>query len=514
MSRRRPKVAEEKVVRCAIYTRKSVAKGLEQEFNSLDAQREACRQYIASQKNQGWRALAETYDDGGFTGANLERPGFQRLLADVDAGKIDIVVVYKVDRLSRSLLDFARVMERLDKGGASFVAVTQNFSTADSIGRLTLNLLMSFAEFEREMIGERTRDKIAAARRRGQWTGGAAPLGYSIVDKKLQPLDAEANLVRLVFRLYVENHSALVVTRILNDAGHTTKQRTSASGRVRLGRRWTKQSVLYTLRNPLYAGWIPYDGELYEGQHSAIVERELFEQVQSLLDAHRKSAEASRNPAYLLRGLLVCGGCGGAMTPASTRRRGREYRYYRCVTRDKEGKAACARGPIAAEKIEGALVEQLRATATGTPGLPEELERRLREKADRERTALEAERAHLPGQIAQLAAERGRSVDALLHAGPRGRAAIEGRLGELACAIETAEARLRFVASALESLREAEVEARWVAKALADFDDLWGVMTPENRGRLLRAVVREVTLQVDGELVAAIGGFGAPEVAA
>ncbi|MEQ8719711.1 MAG: recombinase family protein [Sandaracinaceae bacterium] len=513
MSRRKTK-AEEKVVRCAIYTRKSVARGLEQEFNSLDAQRESCEQYIASQKRAGWKALPESYDDGGFTGANLERPAFQRLLADVEAGKIDVVVVYKVDRLSRSLLDFARVMARLDQGGASFVAVTQNFSTADAIGRLTLNLLMSFAEFEREMIGERTRDKIAAARRRGQWTGGAAPLGYDIVDKKLVAHEAEAHLVRQLFDLYVAQRSALIVARYLNDAGHRTKQRTSKSGRVKPGRRWTKQTVLYTLRNPIYAGWVPYDDELYEGQHEAIVARETFEQVRALLDEHRRPADASRNPDYVLRGLLRCGGCSAAMTPASTRKRGREYRYYRCVTRDKRGRDACPRGPVSADQVEAALVEQLRRTAVETPDLPRLLERRLRDKVDAERAKLEAERGHLPGQIAQLAAERARSADALLHAGPRGRAAIEGRLGELACAIETAEERQRHVASALEALRREEVEARWVAEALAEFDQLWSVMTPENRGRLLRAVVQEVTLAPDGELVMAIGPLVRADAAA
>jgi len=513
VSRRKTKKPA-KVVRCAIYTRKSVARGLEQEFNSLDAQRDACATYIESQKGSGWKALPASYDDGGFTGANLERPAFQRLLADVDAGKVDVVVVYKVDRLSRSLLDFARVMERLDKAGASFVAVTQNFSTADAIGRLTLNLLMSFAEFEREMIGERTRDKIAAARRRGQWTGGVVPLGYDKVDKKLVVVEAEAQLVRRIFDLYLAHRSVVSVARLLNDAGHRTKQRVYKSGRVKPGRRWTKQSVLYTLRNPLYAGWVPYDGELHEGQHEAIVPKERFELVRELLESRPGRKSPTRNPDYILRGLLRCGGCGAALTPGSTRKGGREYRYYRCTTRDTQGADACPRGPVAADQVEGAVVDQLHQAAIDSPDLPRLLKERLDAKVDAERVRLETERGHLPGQIAELAAERARTVDALLHAGPRGRTALEERLGELARAIETAEGRQHRVLRELEALRRQEVETRWVADALADFDQLWEVMTPENRGRLVRALVHEVTVEPSGELAIAIGAVVAGEVAA
>src|SRR5271169_3207981 len=217
-----PDVAPE-TRRCAIYTRKSTSVGLEQDFNSLDAQREACAAYI--KKQPSWVLADERYDDGGFTGANIERPAFQRLLTDIDAKRIDVVVVYKVDRLSRSLLDFAKLMERFNRAGASFVSVTQNFSTADAMGRLTLNMLMSFAEFEREMIGERTRDKIAAARRKGKWTGGPIPLGYGVKDKRLVVNEAEAALVREIFVLYVEQRSTLAVARLLNEENRSTKRR-------------------------------------------------------------------------------------------------------------------------------------------------------------------------------------------------------------------------------------------------------------------------------------------------
>lgn len=279
--------------RAAIYTRKSTSDGLKQEFNSLDAQREACASYAQS---QGWR-VAGTYDDGGFTGANIDRPAFQRLLADVEARKIDVVVVYKVDRLSRSLLDFARIMDRFHTAGVAFVSVTQNFSTADAIGKLTLNMLMSFAEFEREMIAERTRDKIVAARRKGKWTGGTVPVGYYVVDHKLVKNAPETVVVKEVFDLYEAHGSVLEVMRVLR-----------ARGRTRRRREWSKDAVLRVLRNPLYAGLISAGGELCPAEHEPIVRREQFERVQKLLadKGPPTLAGPGRNPAYLLRGLLRC----------------------------------------------------------------------------------------------------------------------------------------------------------------------------------------------------------------
>jgi DNA invertase Pin-like site-specific DNA recombinase len=240
--------------RAAIYTRKSTSAGLEQDFNSLDAQRDSCTAYI--QRQPGWTLVGDSYDDGGFTGANIERPAFQRLLADIEAGKIDVVVVYKLDRLSRSLLDFVKVMERFNAAGASFVSVTQAFSTADAMGRLTLNMLMSFAEFEREMIADRTRDKIAGARRKGKWTGGPRPLGYQVVDKRLVVDELEAVVVREIFSLYLEQRSALAVSRLLNERQRSTKRHRSINGTVREGHGWSKNDVLRILKNPVYAGYM------------------------------------------------------------------------------------------------------------------------------------------------------------------------------------------------------------------------------------------------------------------
>src|SRR6185436_840975 len=304
--------------------------------------------------------VPDRYDDGGFTGANTDRPAFQRLLADIAARKIDVVVVYKVDRLSRSLLDFAKLMERFNAAGTSFVSVTQNFSTADAMGRLTLNMLMSFAEFEREMISERTRDKIAAARRKGKWTGGSVPLGYSVVDKKLVLNELEAALVREIFALYHEHRSALAVVRILNERRHTPRRNTR-SGLSRMPRAWVTNDVLRILKNAVYAGYFIVGGETFVAEHPPLIERSMFVRTQELLALATVTRKGPvRNPEYLLRGIVRCARCGASFTSASTTKRGVTHRYYRCATRDKQGKQACASRPVTAGGIEAYVIERLR----------------------------------------------------------------------------------------------------------------------------------------------------------
>jgi site-specific DNA recombinase len=474
--------------RCAIYTRKSTSVGLEQDFNSLDAQREACAGYV--QRQPGWTLVDERYDDGGFTGANIERPAFQRLLTDIEAGKIDVVVVYKVDRLSRSLLDFAKLMERFGAAGASFVSVTQNFSTADAMGRLTLNMLMSFAEFEREMIGERTRDKIAAQRRRGKWTGGTVPLGYTVEGKKLVVNDLEAVLVREVFSLYLQQRSTLAVARLLNESSRSTKRHVAVNGRLREARSWTKADVTRLLRNPVYAGYMGSHGELYEGEHVPIVDRETFSKVRGLLEG-KPTKGHSRNPDYVLRGLLRCACCGSAFTPASTRKGRTEYRYYRCVKRDKEGKEACPSSPLPAGAIEEYVIERLReAVAAGS--LASDVEASVKERLRDRRKDLLTERKRLPGQIAALSAEGKHLLDAMADVGGVARRLAEERLQGAGDELGRCEARLATVERELAVIEKTELESSWVASCLNDFSAVWDVLTPENRGRLLRAVVQRV----------------------
>ncbi|MCP3167392.1 recombinase family protein [Myxococcus qinghaiensis] len=487
---RKSKPASSDAKRCAVYTRKSTAAGLEMEFNSLDAQRESCVTYV--QRQPGWALVDECYDDGGFTGANMERPAFQRLMQDVDAGRVDVVVVYKVDRLSRSLLDFAKVMERLNTAGASFVSVTQNFSTADAMGRLTLNMLMSFAEFEREMISERTRDKVAAARRKGLWTGGRAPLGYDVKDKRLVANEYEAVVVREAFELYLQHQQASAVARLLNERGRKTKRYEAQSGATRAARKWTTQDVLRLLRSPLYAGFVPYGDEMHPGEHPAIVDRATFHQVRDMLERPGIQYHG-RNPDYVLRGLLRCGLCGEAMTPGSTRKGTREYRYYRCVTRDKEGKQGCRAAPLPGPALEDFVVERLREVSVGQ-GFAAQVHARLTARLEEKRKALGVERTQLPRDLAKRAGESSKWVDSLTKLEGPARRLLEEKLTATEEEVAGMKKRLAEVERALDATEGERLEVAWVAQALADFDAVWDALTAVNRGRLLRALVGRVVM--------------------
>jgi site-specific DNA recombinase len=355
----------QRVVRCAVYTRKSTEEGLEQEFNSLDAQRESAEAFIRSQAAEGWVCLDDRYDDGGFTGGNMERPALQRLLVELAQGKIDCVIVYKVDRLSRSLLDFAKIMEVFERHSVAFVCVTQQFNTATSMGRLVLNVLLSFAQFEREIISERTRDKIAAARRKGKWAGGAPLLGYDVDPRslKLVPNEQEAVRVRAVFELYLRHGGLLPVVQELERRGWVTKRWRTHKGRERGGGPFTKTNLHKLLTNVVFVGKIRYKKEVHPGEHSAIVDNTLWQKVQDLLHSQAPPAGLPLREAdsMLLQGLLHCGPCNCAMTPIrSSRKRAKLYRYYTCVKVLKRGRHICPSKSIPAEAIEQFVVDQLR----------------------------------------------------------------------------------------------------------------------------------------------------------
>jgi DNA invertase Pin-like site-specific DNA recombinase len=330
-------------IRCAIYTRKSSEEGLEQSYNSLDAQRDACAAYILSQAGEGWALLPQTYDDGGFSGGTLERPALQRRLGEIEARRVDVVVVYKVDRLTRALADFARIVEILDQNGASFVSVTQAFNTTTSMGRLTLNVLLSFAQFEREVTGERIRDKIAASKRLGLWMGGIVPLGYRAAGRTLEIVEAEAATVRHIFRRYEELGSVHRLRDELAEAGSVSKRRSDRTGRVIGGKPYDRGALYHLLRNPLYCGDIRHKGVSHPGQHPAIITRETFDSVQKRLDDARGSSARRRgsNPGGNDTGHLETAGVkapltglifdadGSRMTPVSARKKGGAvYRYY------------------------------------------------------------------------------------------------------------------------------------------------------------------------------------------
>jgi DNA invertase Pin-like site-specific DNA recombinase len=338
-------------LRCAVYTRKSSEEGLEQEFNSLDAQREACEAYIASQKAEGWLLVPDHYDDGGISGATLERPALKRLLADIEAQRVDIVVVYKIDRLSRALMDFAKLVEVFDRNEVTFVSVTQSFNTTTSMGRLTLNILLSFAQFEREVIGERIRDKIAASRKRGMWMGGFVPLGYEVRDRKLIVNEAEARKVRMIFERFVRIGSATTLVRMLRTEGMTGKY----------GKLVDKGYVYKLLNNRIYIGLAVHKGMAYPGEHEAIVSQALWDKVRSILadSPRRRGARTRAQTPALLKGLIF-GPTGRAMTPTHTRRGGKLYRYYVSTDALKRDPDACPVRRIPAAEIESAVIEQVR----------------------------------------------------------------------------------------------------------------------------------------------------------
>lgn len=328
-------VEPRKIVRCAIYTRKSTEDGLEQEYNSLDAQYDACAAYALSQRHEGWTVVSERYDDGGFSGGSMERPGLSRLLADIQSGKVNIILLYKIDRLTRSLSDFARIVDVLDKTGASFVSITQSFNTTTSMGRLTLNMLLSFAQFEREVTGERIRDKIAASKRKGIWMGGPVPLGYDVVDRKLIPNATEAQTVRHIMGRYVALGSVKALVSELARDGYRTKVQIRTSTGNKGGCPFRRGTLYHLLANRIYLGEIVHKGVGYPGEHEPIVPTELWDQVQQALAARSQggtSKHGTKHPSLLVQ--LVRDGEGRLMTPSHTSKGNRRFRYY--VTRPDE----------------------------------------------------------------------------------------------------------------------------------------------------------------------------------
>jgi site-specific DNA recombinase len=359
-------------LRCAVYTRKSTEEGLEMEFNSLDAQREACDAYIASQKAEGWLLVPDRYDDGGYSGGNLERPALKRLMEDIEARRIDIVVVYKIDRLTRALIDFAKLIELFDCNAVTFVSVTQAFNTVTSMGRLMLNVLLSFAQFEREVTGERIRDKFAASRKKGMWMGGWAPLGYDIRDRKLIINEAEAGHVRFIFERFARIESVTKLIPILASEGIRTKS----------GKPVEKGYLYRVISNPVYVGEAVHKGASYPGEHKAIIDRALWNRVRDILkESPRKRAARSRarTPAPL-KGLIF-GPSGTAMTPSHTRRNGKLYRYYVSIDVLKRGTAPGPISRIAAGDVERAVINQLRAILR-TPEIVVRTWRQARSKID------------------------------------------------------------------------------------------------------------------------------------
>ena len=334
-----------KKVRCAIYTRKSTDEGLEKEFNTLEAQREAGENFVMSQKAQGWEILPDHYDDGGYSGGNMNRPALERLFADIKADKVDMIVVYKIDRLTRSLMDFSKMIEIFDAHNCSFVSVTQNFNTADSMGRLMLNVLLSFAQFEREISGERIRDKVAASRKKGMWTGGVVPFGYIPINKKLVVKEREAEIVRFMFDGYVKYKSITGICKLIKD---------------KFGEEYRREMVKRILRNPIYIGKIKHKDVFYDGQHEALVSQEVFDEVAKIRaskDLTKRTCLYKKNEVGVLRGILYCGCCHTKMTPTATNGNKMRRYYYTSTKAKYYGYHTCQNGSVAVAVLDEAVLQ-------------------------------------------------------------------------------------------------------------------------------------------------------------
>jgi len=489
-----PAKTKQQTVQCAVYTRKSVTEGLDQDFNTLDAQREAGEAYVASQKGNGWVCLSGRYDDGGFTGSNLDRPALANLMADIKAGLIDCVVVYKVDRLSRSLLDFSKLVEVFDRHGVSFVSVTQPINTADSTGRLMLNILLSFAQFERETIADRTRDKMCAARRRGKWTGGIPVLGYDLHPDggKLTVNQDKAPMVREIFNLYIKHQSLQKVVATLNRRGWTTKSWKTRDGRLREGKPFSKSSLARFLKNPIFIGCVSLRGQVYPGEHKGIIRKATFDKVQTILNDNLVSGpnRARNKYNHLLKGLIRCGACGTAYVPNVTKKGSRIYRYYTCSGAQKNGYKSCPHPSMSAHKLEHLIVQQIRVIG-GDSKLQAETLKQVGRAIRERRTSLAAEEKTLRSSREKVQAETTGLLQALASGQTNG-PAISGRLSDLEEQAAKLDQRLAEVERERQAADHSNLDPNDLASALSLFDPIWDVLFPAEQARIIELLIRQI----------------------
>jgi site-specific DNA recombinase len=506
-------VAVETPVRCAIYTRKSTDEGLDREFNTLQAQRAAAEAYIDSQRGEGWTCLSDAYDDGGFSGATMSRPAMQRLMADVEAGRIDCIVVYKLDRLSRNVRDYLNFLAFLDDRDVAFVSVTQQFNTSTPLGRMTLKQLLLFAEFERDMTAERTRDKMRAARRRGRWTGGMPPLGYDVIPEggRIVANRDESDTVKTIFELYLEKRSLLAVVWELRCMGVRRKSWTTRDGKVRIGREFNNVDLHRLLTDPLYAGMQKLGDETFKGEQPAIISKAVFDRVQRILVENRRNAGASHRNRHgaLLRGILRCSACDSAMTHAFTERRGKAFRYYRCVNSVKRGAAACPTGSVPAQKIEASVVEQIQRIGADSV-LCDETFRQVQAQVATERRGLKAEAKRIDRDLVVGRSEVDRLTSAVGRATGAAADAVMVKLAATQERLATLERRQHEVTDRLVALDGQDVDPEALRSALAQFTELWEVLLTPERERIVRLLVDRVDYhRADGELRITFSSTGA-----
>lgn len=470
-----------RVVRCAIYPRVSDHTESDKDFTTIDNQIERATRYMESQ--EGW-TLAKTYEEDGRSAKDMQRPKLQEMLADIRAGKIDVVLVYKIDRLSRSLRDFVDMMDLFEKHGVTFVSVTQQFSTGDALGKFTLGMLMLFAQFEREMTVERTKDKIAGMRQQGMWSGGMAPLGYDLIDGRLVVNADEAETVRFIFDRYLQWRSARLVAQALNEADRPVKQRGENTPEA-----WTRDIVLRVLRNVVYTGVIEHDGTLHPGRHDPIVAKETYEQAQAQLDANAVEGERTgRAPQYILQGVVRCT-CGSIMTPSASGNDNGAYRYYRCSAQEKG--TPCEAPALPAKAIESFVVDRL-GEVSKDGQIASALLAQMKALTDAEREPIAALISDLRAKLGAVTKRGDALADELIGTSGETRRLVESRIKALDAEARPLANELASAEQRATALSAAERETEWMAGQLKDFGKVWPVLTPENRGRLIRGLVRSI----------------------
>ncbi|MCL4209632.1 MAG: recombinase family protein [Phycisphaeraceae bacterium] len=475
------------VVRCAIYTRKSSEQGLGLDFNSLHAQRESGEAFIASQKGEGWVCLPEKYDDGGYSGGNTDRPAFQRLKQDIIAGKVDVVVIYKLDRLSRNARDFLAILDFLEEHRVGLASVTQSIQTTGAMGKFTLHIMVAVAQLERDHASERTRDKIAAARRKGKWAGGAPLLGYDVVSDKtgsrLVVNAAEAEQVRRIFALYLERGSLIEVAKALAELGWTTKRWTTRTGKPRGGAALDKCRLHALLTNATYIGLVRHHDQVFDGEHEAIISKDVWDRVQLRLEQQRRSGggHVARNTSgALLKGLVQCAHCGGAMAHSFTTRGTTRYRYYTCLAAQKRGWQACPTKSVPAGDLERFVVQEIKCIGRDPTVVA---------------STFAAANAAVRGRLTEIDHERTiLSRELRRHHAAVKRTGDAAHLGDLHQQIHAANRRVAALGDEEAALRETTVSEREVAAALAEFDTMWSVLSPREQARVLHLLVERVVV--------------------
>jgi len=506
--------AQPQIVRCAPYCRVSTDAQADKEFNSVEAQQESCEAYISLHRDEGWTVASEPYLDAGFSGSNTKRPGLQRLIAGIEAGEIDVVVVYKYDRLSRSMLDFLKLLDFFKHHGVSFVSVSQRFDTSTPVGEMTLNVLLSFAQFERQIIAERTRDKIHACRRRGRWTGGRPVLGYDTAPEggKLVINKDEAQQVRAIFEMFVEHPSLTAIVQELIRRGWRQKKWTTKGGRQAGGGEWNKASLRTLLANPLYIGKQKLRGEVFPGEHKGIITKKLFDAVQRIIQGNRRDggASARNSHGFLLRGLIRCTACDAPMTADTPQSHGRRYRYYRCLNAQKKGHASCPTKSIPADRIEKLIVDEIRRIVASSE-LQDETFRQAMGQVKAQRRGLKTEKKRLARDLAPLRSDVERLVKTLASTDGPAADAVRAELAKAQERIGVMEARDVEVQAEIAARDAQVVDREDLDKTLEAFDPLWDVLLTPEKERILQLLIDRIEYNGESQemtIAWRLGGFG------